>query len=191
MALAQERHASLAQEQNEGFIARLNTVWHEKVLLFYGIVMVFHAAEHALQAVQVYVMGWPRPESLGLLGVVWPWLAKSEFLHMGFAIFTTLGLVLLLPGFTGRSRKWWIISLAFQSWHFVEHSLLQGQVLLGQNLFGAGVPTSVFQLWVPRIELHLIYNTLVFVPMILGMYYHMYPPKDEAESGIACTCSRR
>jgi hypothetical protein len=99
------------------------------------------------------------------------------------------GLIILLPGFAGLSRKFWMVSLAIQVWHFIEHTLLQGQAIMGQNLIGSQVPTSVAQIWVPRPELHLIYNALVFIPMVLAMYYHMYPPRSEAP--IACTCSRR
>jgi len=46
---------------------------------------------------------------------------------------------------------------------------------------------SVLQLFVPRVELHLFYNTIVFIPMVLGMYYHMFPPKGE-EGLSVCTC---
>ena len=41
------------------------------------------------------------------------------------------------------------------------------------------MPTSIAQLWVPRVELHLIYNTIVFIPMVIAMYYHMFPPAAE------------
>ena len=50
------------------------------------------------------------------------------------------------------------------------------------------MPTSIAQLWVPRVELHLFYNTIVFVPMIVGMYYHLFPP--ETETGRPqCSCA--
>ncbi len=42
------------------------------------------------------------------------------------------------------------------------------------------MPTSIIQLWVPRVELHLFYNTIVFIPMIIGMYYHLFPPAEES-----------
>jgi hypothetical protein len=40
------------------------------------------------------------------------------------------------------------------------------------------VPTSLLQVWVPRVELHLFYNTIVFVPMVIAMYFHMFPPRS-------------
>jgi len=52
------------------------------------------------------------------------------------------------------------------------------------------VPTSLIQLWIPRVELHLIYNTIVFVPMMIAMYYHMFPSRSD-EAGMMCTCAVR
>jgi hypothetical protein len=42
--------------------------------------------------------------------------------------------------------------------------------LLWRPDFGNAVPTSILQLWFPRLELHLFYNTVVFVPMVVAMY---------------------
>src|SRR5262249_6436333 len=50
------------------------------------------------------------------------------------------------------------------------------------------VPTSIIQLWIPRVELHLFYNSVVFIPMVIGMYYHMFPPEGEAPSH-KCACA--
>jgi len=69
-----------------------------------------------------------------------------------------------------------------------EHGLLQAQVILGHNLMGRPVPTSIVQLWVPRVELHLFYNTIVFVPMVIAMYYHLFPPAEET-ARPRCSCA--
>ena len=92
-------------------------------------------------------------------------------------------------GFTGRSHTWWMIAFGIQFWHHFEHFLLFYQAQTQHNFFGGAVPTSVGQIWIPRIELHLIYNALVFAPMIVAMYYHMYPAAAEAPS-ISCSCAR-
>jgi len=42
------------------------------------------------------------------------------------------------------------------------------------------------QLVFPRVELHLFYNAVVFVPMVIGMYYHMFPLEGEPKA--VCTC---
>ena len=167
----------------------LNGPAHERALYIYTAVVLLHWVEHIFQAYQIFVLGWPRPESGGVLGLWLPWLVSTELLHWGYAIFMLAGLIILRPGFSGLSRTFWNISLAIQIWHFIEHSLLQGQAIVGSNLFGSQVPISIAQFWVPRPELHLIYNALVFIPMVIAVYFHLYPPKGETP--VACTCSRR
>jgi len=98
-----------------------------------------------------------------------------------------IGIWLLKDGFVGREKKWWMISFALQFWHHVEHGLLQAQHSLGFTLFGMPVPTSILQLWIPRVELHLFYNTIVFIPMVIGMYYHLFPTAaDRARHRCSC-----
>ena len=116
-------------------------------------------------------------------------MVSSELLHYGYALVMLLGLWLLRHGFTGLlDRRWWTIALAIQFFHHIEHFLLQLQVILGSNLLGRPVPTSLAQLWVPRVELHLFYNTIVFVPMVVGMYFHLFPPAAERRRPM-CTCA--
>jgi hypothetical protein len=166
-----------------------NSAAHERLLNLYMVVVLLQWVEHIVQAYQIFVLNWPRPEAGGVLGFFAPWLLRTELLHWGYAIFMLVGLIVLLPGFSGRSRIWWIVSLVIQSWHFVEHSLLQGQAILDTTWFGSSVPASFVQIWVPRVELHLFYNAAVFIPMVIAMYFHLYPPKNEAP--VACNCSRR
>jgi hypothetical protein len=40
------------------------------------------------------------------------------------------------------------------------------------------------------VELHLIYNTIVFVPMVVAMYHHMFPPQEDT-AAMYCTCAVR
>lgn len=171
----------------KSFFDRLNVEWHERALWIYLAIVLAHWAEHLTQAIQIYVLGWPVPESRGFLGLYFPWLVKSEAMHYGYAIVMLIGLWVLRRGFVGRSHLWWMIALGIQFWHHIEHALLQGQAIFGANLFGSKVPMSIAQLWVPRVELHLFYNTIVFVPMLIAMYYHMFPPAGERVHA-ACTC---
>ncbi len=182
------RHAT----GGESFMDKLNGVWHERALKIFMIIILLHWAEHLLQAFQIFAMGWPRPEARGFLGLYFPWLVKSETLHYFYAIVMLVGLWMLRKGFTGRARGWWMAAFWIQVWHHFEHLLLQGQAIAGQNLFGSPVPTSIVQSIFPtmRVELHLFYNTIVFIPMVIAMYYHMYPPKDEANLPVTCTCAR-
>lgn len=169
-----------------GLIERLNGPLHERALWVYLAIVILHWVEHLFQAAQIWILGMPRPEALGALGYVFPWLVKSEVMHWTYAVLMLAGLFLLRPGFHGRARTWWTISLVIQAWHLFEHSLLQGQALLGQNLFGSPVPTSIFQQFIPRPELHLLYNLIVFVPMVLAMWLHSRPNQRDVN---VCSCA--
>ncbi|MFV2001184.1 MAG: hypothetical protein ACC654_12545 [Acidimicrobiia bacterium] len=169
------------------YFVRLNTTWHERALWVYGAVVLLHWLEHLAQAYQIWILNMARPDSLGAIGAIFPWVVESETMHFGFAVFMLAGLVVLAPGFSGTAAKWWLVSFAIQSWHFVEHSLLQGQVGIGSNLFSADIPMSVVQLWIPRAELHLLYNLVVFIPMVVAMVLHARPPRTAGHD--ACSCA--
>ncbi|WP_331755338.1 hypothetical protein OG936_39025 (plasmid) [Streptomyces sp. NBC_00846] len=170
-----------------GGIDYLNGRHHQLGLRLFLFIVVAHWAEHLVQAYQIYVMGWPIPEARGVLGVPFPWLVTSEWMHYGYALVMMVGLFLLRPGFTGRSGTWWKVSLGIQVWHHLEHLLLLVQVLVGAHLLGKAVPTSLIQLIAPRVELHLFYNTLVTVPMVVAMYLHTRANRpDNAAARCAC-----
>jgi hypothetical protein len=170
-------------------LERLNGPGHELGLRVFMAIVLAHWAEHLLQAFQIYALGWPVHEARGVLGYFLPWLVHSEVLHYGYALVMLVGVWMLRPGFTGPDdRRWWTIALGIQFFHHIEHALLQTQAILGQPFFGQPVPTSLVQLWVPRVELHLFYNTLVFVPMVIAMYHHMFPPPSVAASQ-KCSCA--
>ena len=126
--------------------------------------------------------------ALGLLGSVWPWAVSSEWLHYGYAVVMLAGLATLAPGFTGRARQWWMLALAIQVWHHFEHLLLLVQAMTGWRLTGQPAPVSILQLFVPRVELHLFYNAIVFIPMMAGYVLHGRPG---AQSRLGCTCTTR
>lgn len=169
---------------------RLNHQWHERALQLFMVIVLAHWAEHLTQAIQIYALDWPRPEARGLLGLYFPTLASSEVLHYGYAVVMLAVIWILRRGFEGRSYTWWMVAFWIQFWHHIEHALLQAQVIVGSNLFGSPVPMSIAQLWIPRVELHLFYNAIVFIPMIIGMYYHMFPPAGE-EAEARCSCAVR
>ena len=172
----------------KAFLETINGSRHETALRLFLVIVLAHWAEHLLQTLQIYLLGWPVPDARGAIGYFFPMLVSSELLHYGYALVMLAGLWALRTGFTGlEDRRWWTVALGIQFFHHVEHFLLQGQYLLGQNLFDRPVPTSIAQLWVPRVELHLFYNTIVFIPMAVAMYFHMFPPVREKRP--MCTCA--
>jgi hypothetical protein len=171
-------------------IGALNGRYHSLALKVFLFIVVAHWAEHLVQAYQIWALGSPRPAARGVLGQLFPWLVTSEWLHYGYAIVMLAGLLLLLPGFVGQSRVWWTVALVIQFWHHIEHLLLLIQAQIGTFFFGATVPTSVAQVFFPRVELHLFYNSIVFIPMMVAVYLHMRP-NDRDLQAMSCSCVGR
>ena len=151
---------------------RLNGLYQFHALWLYMVVVFGHWLEHIAQAYQVFVLNWAPADAGGVLGLWFPRLAQSEVLHFVYNLLLLAGLWLLRDGFRGRDRFWWDVAFVAQGWHFFEHVLLQVQWLSGVYLFGAEQQTGILQLWIPRVELHLIYNSAAFLPMMLAMYLH-------------------
>ncbi|MQA98326.1 MAG: hypothetical protein GEV11_28385 [Streptosporangiales bacterium] len=188
MAIAERRPGTKI-----GLTSRVNGAGHLKALTIYLMVVAAHWVEHGVQAIQIYVLGMPRPQSLGLIGQIWPFLFTSELLHWAYAAFMLAGLVLMRHSFTGSARRWWNLALWIQVWHFFEHLILLVQWWAGVNLAGRPVPTSVIQLVLPRVELHLIYNMIVLIPLLVAVSLHWFSrdggalaePGDTAPDGTA------
>jgi hypothetical protein len=206
---------------SRSLIDKLNAEWHKWALQSYAALVLLHWAEHLCQAFQVYVLGWPLREARGFLGIPFPWLVGSEALHYGYALVMLVAFWVYRKGFVGRSYYWWMAAFWIQFFHHIEHALLQGQVIAGGNFFGAPAPISLIQmlgflegtpetgfgglmsgppahpvsalmLAVRRVEVHLFYNTIVFIPMVVAMYYHMFPsPGEEAHMGCNCAWNKR
>ena len=181
---------AVAHAPRQSFYDKLNLQWHERALFIFMAIVLAHWGEHLAQAYQIWVMGWPVAKSNGILGLWYPWLIKSEALHYGYALIMLIGIWVLRKGFAGRSYFWWMVAFWIQFWHHIEHLLLIGQATFHHNLFGKPVPFSIVQLFIPRVQLHLFYNSVVFIPMVIAMYYYMFPPEGETKKA-ACTCSWR
>jgi len=170
-------------------LSALNGRHHRFALNTFMFVVLMHWLEHLVQAYQIWVLDKPRPQARGVLGQVFPWLVSSEWLHYGYALVMLIGLFLLRPGFVGRARAWWTVALVIQFWHHIEHLLLLVQAQTHTFYFGGTVPTSVAQVFFPRVELHLFYNSIVFIPMVVAVYLHLRPNETELAAS-ACSCIR-
>ena len=169
-------------------LEKLNGPWHERALWTYAAIVLAHWSEHFVQAFQIYVLGWKIPMARGILGLAFPSLIKSEALHYSYALIMLVAFWTLRKGFVGRAHTWWMVAFWIQFWHHIEHALLQTQAILGHNLFGSPVPMSIAQLIIPRVELHLFYNTIVTIPMVIAMFFHLFPSEEEA-SQMQCSCA--
>src|SRR5436309_8911381 len=102
-------------------IDKLNAEWHKPALLIYAAIVLTHWSEHLVQAIQVYVLGWPLKEARGLLGMPFPWLASSKGLPYGYALVLRVAFWILRKGFVGRSYVCWMIAFWFRFWHYFRH----------------------------------------------------------------------
>lgn len=183
--------APIGSVSNLSIYDKPNSVWHRRALNLFMIIVLAHWAEHLAQAYQVYVLGWARADAGGFLGFFFPFLVSSEVMHYLYAIVMLVGIWTFRKGFLGTSRKWWTIALVIQFWHHIEHAVLQWQALTQVYWLGSPVPVSFLQILLPkfRVEIHLFYNAVVFIPMIIAMYHHMFPAKGEGNP--TCSCSLR
>lgn len=147
---------------------------HLRTYLNYFLLIVYmHLFEHIAQMFQLYILHWERPKCLGLLGLIWPQLIHSEYLHYGHALFMLLGIYYLTKYMYTKTSLWWMsLTLLLAFYHHFEHLLLLVQSISHVYFFDKTVPTSIGQLWFPRIELHMFYNLLVGIPMIIALYYN-------------------
>ena len=141
--------------------------------MIYLLLVLLHFSEHIAQLYQYLILGWSARESGGLLGFYFPGLAEAELLHSAYNSFQLTGLILLLSGFKSypAARMFWLIALTFQTWHWLEHVLLQVQFWTGVYLFNALKQSSLLEFFFPRIELHFVYNLMVFIPTVLAIVF--------------------
>ena len=155
--------------------------WQTQALLGYLLIVVGHFAEHLIQVAQVFLLGWTRAEAGGLLGLVFSSVAENELLHITYNSLQLTGLILFAYSFrTHRAaHSFWIAALVAQSWHWLEHVFLLTQLLTGHYFYGAVKQMSVLERFVPRLELHLIYNLAVFVPTVVAIVLFLCAGKEK------------
>lgn len=146
---------------------------HTVCLMVFAVVVIAHWAEHLVQAYQIYALGWQTSEARGVVGLWVPWLIEAELLHYAYALVMVTMLWLLRDGFGGSARRWWMLAFWLQFWHHIEHLLLYVQALFVFTIGGGPVPMSLLQFFVPRVELHLFYNTIVTAPMVVAVVLHV------------------
>jgi hypothetical protein len=163
------RPAPAPSQPRWAWMSAVNGRYHRIALGVFMVVVLAHWAEHVAQGVEIWGLGWTVKASRGVLGLPFPWLIRSEWLHYGYALVMLTALWTLRHGFTGPARRWWNLALAIQFWHHFEHLLLLIQAHTKVYLFGGSAPTSVLQQFFPRVELHLFYNTIVTIPMVVAL----------------------
>lgn len=171
-----------------GLRATLNGRLHKAALILFTLAVTVHYLEHVGQAIEVLGLGWQGKDAGGLVGLLYPPLVTSEIMHYSFAVFMTVGFWVLRPAFKGRALRWWTLAFVIEFWHHFEQFLLITQHYAHHYMFGGSEPTSVLQMFFPRLELHLFYNTVVAIPMVVALVQHFRPNLSERVRAI-CTCA--
>lgn len=143
--------------------------------LFCLIVVVqgIHVIEHVIQLVQVYHLGIPEDDALGLLGYVFEFQGTEEWLHLVFNTSYFLPLmvlaVLLRPLSPSVMPRWvWLTFViggtALEGWHVIEHIVIMSHVIANDGCPCPGILDPI--LGIGDTLLHFFYNTVTYLAIL-------------------------
>jgi len=138
--------------------------------LFAAVIVVqgIHVIEHVIQLVQVFVLGIPDEEALGILGYIFQFNGTEEWLHFAFNVtYLSVLLVLLGPvrGLVPSAVPRWAFAffafgVALEAWHNVEHAVIISNVIRNGGCPCPGIGDVV--LAIPDTVLHFFYNLIAY-----------------------------
>lgn len=152
-------------------------------LAFYAAVAVIqtvHVMEHVIQLVQVYALGVPDDDALGLLGYIYQFQGTEEWLHLAFNAVFFASLVLIAAGLLRspavRSTVPILVLAAFlffglwlEGWHVIEHLVIIANVVANDGCPCPGIVDA--RLGVSDAVLHFVYNTIAYAATVLPLLY--------------------
>jgi hypothetical protein len=128
-----------------------------------------HVVEHIVQLVQVFVLGVPEEDALGLLGYVLQFNGTEEWLHLGYNAFYLLALYVLIiplwritPAVLPLSAFVFFItaSVWLETWHMVEHGVIISHVIANGGCPCPGIGDAA--LGISDTVLHFVYNAIAY-----------------------------
>lgn len=151
--------------------------------LFVAIVLVqgIHVWEHVIQLVQVFSLGMPEDQALGLLGYVFQFQGTEEWLHLVFNVSYLLTLyALLLPLRTmtpSRVPAWAFAMFAvgavgLETWHVVEHAVIIANVIRNTGCPCPGIGDTA--LGISDVVLHMFYNGVTYGGILPAFWFVMH-----------------
>jgi hypothetical protein len=152
---------------------RLRSIFYP---LFVGVVAVqgVHVVEHIIQLGQVYLLGIPDDQALGLLGYIFQFQGTEEWLHLVFnlAYLTSLyALVLPLRERVPHPVPAWAFgvflggAVGLESWHMVEHGVIISHVLANHGCPCPGIGDVA--LGTTDTILHFFYNAITYTAVLV------------------------
>jgi hypothetical protein len=147
---------------------------------FAGVMLVqgVHVIEHIIQLIQVFILGVPKDEALGLLGYVYQFKGTAEFLHLGFNASYLLALFLLIVPLKRRTPHpvpvWALTTfavgaVALESWHMVEHIVIINHALQNNGCPCPGILDAATG--IPDVVLHFFYNAITYAAVVVPFWF--------------------
>jgi hypothetical protein len=146
---------------------------------FYAAVVVVqggHVVEHIIQLVQVFVLGIPDDEALGLLGYVFAFQGTEEWLHIVFNVTYLVCLVAITPGVWRAPEVPLLAKVAFvffgvwlEGWHVIEHLVIISNVVSNNGCPCPGILDA--RLGISDTLLHFGYNTIAYTATVIPFVY--------------------
>jgi len=137
-----------------------------------------HIVEHIIQLIQVYVLGVPEDDALGLLGYVFEFQGTEEWLHLVFNLTFLLTLYALVPIIKGNTpspvpTSAFLVFLAaavgLETWHVVEHGVIISNVLANNGCPCPGIVDAATGL--TDTILHFFYNAVAYIGVAVPYWY--------------------
>jgi hypothetical protein len=164
-----------------------------RFLAFYVAVVVVqgaHVVEHIIQLIQVYLLGVPDDEALGLLGYVFQFQGTEEWLHVVFNVLYLACLVVIASGLlrsaAARSVVPVLAMIAFllfgvwlEAWHVVEHVVIISNVVANNGCPCPGILDA--QLGLSDTVLHFGYNAVAYAATVLPFAYVLRHNRQSAD----------
>lgn len=154
------------------------------------VVQGVHVVEHIIQLNQVYVLGVPDDEAVGLLGYVFEFQGTEEWLHLVFNALYLTSLVVIAWGFLRSSAARSVVPVlamvAFlffrvwlEAWHVVEHAVIISNVVANNGCPCPGIVDA--QLGLSDTVLHFVYNSVAYGATVLPFAYVLRRNRQSAE----------
>ena len=147
--------------------------------LFFATVTVqgIHVFEHVIQLVQVFILGIPDDNALGLLGYVFQLQGTEEWLHLVFnATYLTALVLLVMPlrRLVPQTVPPWAFAVflsgvALEGWHNVEHIVIISNVIANSGCPCPGIVDAA--VGVTDTVLHFFYNLIAYLSILPPLWY--------------------
>ena len=139
-----------------------------------------HVIEHHIQLVQVFALGIPDKDALGLLGYVFQLQGTEEWLHLVFNAAYVVALIAIAWGFflspAARSivpgwalAAFLIFGVGLELWHVNEHIVIISNVIANNGCPCPGILDE--RLGISDTLLHYGYNMVAYVATLLPFLF--------------------